>query len=174
MPSGTSGRVWSTCLVSWFSDVLMSSFLNFKGTHSPTVGFPRVTRARILDFVCLFFQTSFLTAIKPKSSQNESSQTTENHKKLQKKLTETHPQWGPVKKLSLAGAKPLKLTTFTTLSTVFAKAQSFQSRAKMEAKMYSSGTQNHEKPATQAPQKTLNKKKPRKVGPGPYLMLKTD
>ena len=118
-----------------------------------------------------FFQTSFLTAIKPKSSQNESSQTAKNHKKMQKKVTETHPQSGPVKRLSLAGAKPLKLTTLTTLSAVFPKAQSSQSRAKMEAKMKSSGTQNHEKSATRAPQKNI-KKKPRKVGPGLHFGAK--
>ena len=47
VPSGTSGRVWYTCLVSWFSDVLMSSFLSLIGTHSPTVGFPFVARALI-------------------------------------------------------------------------------------------------------------------------------
>ena len=75
-----------------------------------------------------------------------------------KKITETHPQSGPVKRLSLAGAKPLKLTTFTTLSAVFPKAQSSQSKAKMEAKMGSSGTQNHEKSKTRAPQKTLKHK----------------
>jgi hypothetical protein len=114
---------------------------------------------------CVFFQTSFLTAIKPKSSQNGSSQTTKNHKKLQEKVTETHPQSGPVKRLSLAGAKPLKLTTLTTLSAVFPKAQSSQSGAKMEAKMTSSGTQNHEKSKTRAPQKTL-KKKPTKSWTG--------
>jgi hypothetical protein len=99
-----------------------------------------------------------LTAIKPKSSQNESFQTAKNHKKLKKKVTETYPQSGPEKRVSLAGAKPLKLTTFTTLSAVFPKAQSSQSRAKMEAKMKSSGTQNHEKSATRAPQKTQQKK----------------
>ena len=77
---------------------------------------------------------------------------------MQKKVTETHLQSGPVKKLSLAGAKPLKLTTFTTLSAVFPKAQSSQSGAKMEGKMKALGTQNHEKPAARAPQKTLEKK----------------
>ena len=77
---------------------------------------------------------------------------------MKKKVTETHPQSGPEKRLSLARAKPLKLTTLTTLSAVFPKAQSSQSRAKMEAKMRSSGTQNHEKSATRAPQKTLKKK----------------
>ena len=77
---------------------------------------------------------------------------------MQKKVTETHPQSGLVKKLSLAGTKPLKLTTITTLSTVFPKAQSSQTRAKMEAKMKSSGTQKHEKPATRAPQKKLKNK----------------
>ena len=46
-----------------------------------------------------------------------------------------HPQLRPEKRISLAGAKPLKLTTLTTLSAVFPKAQSSQSRAKMEAKM---------------------------------------
>ena len=77
---------------------------------------------------------------------------------MQKKVTKIHLQSGHVKRLSLAGAKPLKLTTLTTLSAVFPKAQSSQSRAKMEAKMKSSGTQNHEKSATWAPQKTLKKK----------------
>ena len=79
-------------------------------------------------------------------------------KKCKKNVTETHPQLGPVKRLSLAGAKPLKLTTLTTLSAVFPKAQSSQSRAKMEAKMGSKRNQNHEKSATRAPQKTLKKK----------------
>ena len=92
---------------------------------------------------------------------------------MQKKATETHPQSGPVKRLSLAGAKPLKLTTFTTLSAVFPKAQSSQSRAKMEAKMKSSGTRNHEKPATRAPQKTL-KKNHEKLDRVPIFMPKTD
>ena len=77
---------------------------------------------------------------------------------MKKKVTETHPQSGPEKRLSLARAKPLKLTTLTTLSAVFPKAQTSQSRAKMKAKMRSSGTQNHEKHATRAPQKTLTKK----------------
>jgi len=92
------------------------------------------------SFFVFFFQIPFLTAIKPKSSQNGSSQTAKNHKKLPKKVTATHPQSGPVKRLSLAGAKPLKLTTLTTLSAVFPKAQSSQSRAKMKSKMKSSGT----------------------------------
>ena len=92
-------------------------------------------------------------------------------KKCKKTVTETHPQSGPVKRLSLAGAKPLKLTTITTLSAVFPKAQRSQSRAKMEAKMKSSGIQNHEKPATRAPQKT-QKNKSRKVGPGLHFSAK--
>ena len=125
----------------------------------------RGSRSSFSSFFASFFQTSFLTAIKPKSSQNGSSQTAKNHKKLQKKVTETHPQSGPVKRLSLAGAKPLKLTTLTTLSAVFPKAQSSQSRAKMEAKLKSSGTQNHEKSKTRAPQKTL-KNKPTKSWTG--------
>ena len=77
---------------------------------------------------------------------------------MYKKVTETHPQSGPVKKLSLAGAKPPKLTTLTTLSAVFPKAQSSQSRAKMEAKMGSGGTRNHQKSATRALQKNTKKK----------------
>ena len=104
-----------------------------------------------------------MTAIKPKSSQNGNSQTAKNHKKLKKKVTETHPQSGPVKRLSLVGAKPLKLTTLTTLSAVFPKAQSSQSKAKMEAKMKSSGTQNHEKSKTRAPQKAPTKKNDEKL-----------
>ena len=68
------------------------------------------------------------------------------------------PRSEHVKRINLARAKPPKLTTLTTLSAVFPKAQSSQSRAKMEAKMKSSGTQNHEKSATRAPQKTLKKK----------------
>ena len=41
----------------------------------------------------------------------------------------------------------------------------------MEPKMWFSGIQNHEKPATRAPQKPL-KKRPRKVGPGPHFDAK--
>ena len=136
-----------------------------------------VTRAPLLTpFLCFFFffQTSFLTAIEPKSSRNENSQTATNHKTNAKKVTETHPQSGPVKRLSLAGAKPLKLTTLTTLSAVFPKAQSSQSRAKMEAKMGSSGTRNHEKSATRAPQKTLTKKAHEKLDRVTILVPKTD
>ena len=125
----------------------------------------RGSHSSFYSFFVSFFQTSFLTAIKPKSSQNWSSQTAKNHKKLQKNVTATHPQSGPVKRLSLAGAKALKLTTLTTLSAVFPKAQSSQSRAKMEAKMASSGTHNHENSATRAPQKTL-KTKPTKSWTG--------
>ena len=77
---------------------------------------------------------------------------------MQQLIIETHPQSKPAKRLSPTGAKPLKLTTLTTLSAVFPKAQSSQSRAKMEAEMGSSGTQNHEKSATRAHQKTLKKK----------------
>ena len=77
---------------------------------------------------------------------------------MQKKVTETHPQSGPVKRLSLTGAKPLKLTTLTTLSAVFPEAQSSQIKAKMEAKIGPAGTQNHEKSAKRAPRKTLTKK----------------
>ena len=93
-----------------------------------------------------------MTAIKPKSSQNESSQTAKNHKKLKKEVTETYPQSGPEKRLSLTGAKPLKLTSVTTLSAVSPKAQTSQSEAKKEAEIDASGTQN----------KNQQKHKPRK------------
>jgi len=146
VPLGSSGVFDPpVCLVFFF----------LKGPTAPLTVLPVKPACLFLRFFCDFFQTSFFTAIKPKSSQNESSQKAKNHTKMQKKVTETHPQSGLVKRLSLAGAKPLKLTTLTTLSAVFLKAQSSQSRAKMEAKMGSAGTQNHEKPATRAPQKTL-------------------
>ena len=92
-------------------------------------------------------------------------------KKMQKNGHRNSPTIRTCKKLSLAGAKPLKLTTLTTLSAVFPKAQSSQSRAKMEAKMVPAGTQNHEKSSKRAPQKTLTKK-PRKVRPGPHFYAK--
>ena len=75
-----------------------------------------------------------------------------------KKCHRNAPTVRTCKKTQSGKAKPLKLTTFTTLSAVFPKAQSSQSRAKMEAKMKSSGTQNHEKPATRALQKNTKKK----------------
>ena len=93
---------------------------------------------------------------------------------MHKKVTETHPQSGPVKRLSLAGAKPLKLTTITTLAAVFPKAQNSQSRAKMEAKMRSAGTQNHEQSSKRAPQKTLTKKTTKRLDRVPIWMLKTE
>ena len=43
--------------------------------------------------------------------------------KNSKHVTEMHPQSGHVKRISLAGAKPPKLTTLTTCSAVFPKAQ---------------------------------------------------
>ena len=91
---------------------------------------------------------------------------------MQKPIIKTHPQSRPAKRLSLAGAKPLKLTTLTTLSAVFPKAQSSQSRAKTEAKMGSLGPQNHKKTKTRAPQKTL-KNKPTESGTrSPFLCQK--
>ena len=62
---------------------------------------------------------------------------------MQKKVTETHPQSGLVKRLSLAAAKPLKFTTLTTLSAVFPKAQSSQSRAKMAPKIMKNLPREH-------------------------------
>ena len=119
-------------LVFWCSDVLFSC--SWRGPQPRGRFSPRGPRSSFYSFFVSFFQTSFLTAIEPKSSQNWSSQTAKNHKKLQKKVTETHPQSGLVKRLGLAGAKPLKLTTLTTLSAVFPKAQSSQSRAKKTPK----------------------------------------
>ena len=141
-----------------FPGFLMSWCLVFLGPQPRGRFSPHGLCSSFYSFFVSFFQTSFLTAIKPKSSQNGSSQTTKNHKKLKKKVTETHPQSGPVKRLSLAGAKPLKLTTLTTLSAVFPKGQSSQSWANMEAKMGSLGTQNHKKSKTPAPPKTLQNK----------------
>ena len=94
------------------------------------------------------------------------------HKNLQKKHPRNAPTAKTCKKVPLGGVKPLKLTTITTLSAVFPKAQSSQSRAKMEAKMKSSGTQNHEKSKTRAPQKTL-KKKPTKSWTGSPFWCQT-
>ncbi len=109
-------------------------FLFFKGPTAQRTVFIAWPVNLFLLLFCVFFSDLLFDRITPKSSQNGSSQTAKNHKKLQKKVTETHPQSGPVKRLSLAGAKPLKLTTLTTLSAVFPKAQSSQSRAKMERK----------------------------------------
>ena len=65
VPSGSSGRVWSTCLVFWSSDV---PFLSFKGTHSPTVGFLRKTRVPFFTpFLCRFFRPPFLQRLSPKT-----------------------------------------------------------------------------------------------------------
>ena len=71
---------------------------------------------------------------------------------MKQKVTETHPQSGPVKRPSLAGAKPLKLTTLTTLSAVFPKAQRSQSEAKKEAEIEASP-----KPTQIGNKRTLNK-----------------
>ena len=75
---------------------------------------------------------------------------------MQNKVTETHPQSGPVKRLSLAGAKPLKLTTLTKLSAVFPGAQKSQSEGKKAAEIEASGTQNRQKGRTnEHPQKQI-------------------
>ena len=62
------GRVWSPCLVFWFSDVLMSCFLLLDGTHSPTVGFPCKTHVPLFTFfLCLFFRPPFWQRLNPKA-----------------------------------------------------------------------------------------------------------
>ena len=65
VPSGSSGRVWSTCLVFRKYDV---PFLRLEGTHSPTVGFHRVNRAPMFTiFLCFFFRPSFWQRLIPKA-----------------------------------------------------------------------------------------------------------
>ena len=49
---------------------------------------------------------------------------------------------------SLEEVSPLQLTSFTTLSTVFAKAQSFQSKAKKKANIASQCIPNHDSSKT--------------------------
>ena len=73
-------------------------------------------------------------------------------------IIETPPQPRPAKKLSLAGAKHLKLTTIIKLLAVFPKDQRSQSEARQIAEMEASGTQNNQKTEKQAPQKTVRNK----------------
>ena len=82
MPLGTSGRVWSVCLVSWCSDDLFCC--SWKGPQPRGRFASRDSHSFFYIFICAFFQTSFLTAINPKTSQNGNSQTAKTHKKLQK------------------------------------------------------------------------------------------
>ena len=61
-------------------------------------------------------------------------------------------------RLRLGGVKPLKLITFTNLSSVFPKAQSSQSEAKKRAEIEASDTQNQQKSQKRAPQQTIKNK----------------
>ena len=70
-------------------------------------------------------------------------------------ITETHPEPRPAKRLRLEAVNPVKFTTITTLSAVYPKAQSFQSKAKKEAEMEARGNQNQLKYEKRAPQKTI-------------------
>merc|ERR1711966_171060 len=54
------------------------------GPTAPLSFAPPGSRDPFYSFFVSFFQTSFWTAIKPKSSQNESSQTAKKYKKLKK------------------------------------------------------------------------------------------
>ena len=85
VPLGTPGRVWSP---SWFLGFLMFwclVFLFFNGPTSQLTFFLAWPAPLFLLLFRAFFQTSFLTAIKQKSSQNKNSQTAEKQQKLQKK-----------------------------------------------------------------------------------------
>ena len=128
-----------------------------KGPTAPLTFFTAWLAFPFLLLFVSFFQTSFLTAIKPESSSNESSQTAKNHEKMRKSHRNT-PKVRTCKKSQSGKGQTSEIDNLTTLSAVFPKAQSSQSRAKMEAKMGSSGNQNHEKSATRAPQKTLKRK----------------
>ena len=122
-------------------------------------------RSPFHTFFCIGFQTSFSTRSEPEKAQNGNPKQQQIKQIGKKIIIETHPQPRAAKRLRLGGVKPLKLTTITTLSAVFPKAQRSQSRARMEAEVRYAGTQNHEKPATRAPQKTL-KEKPTKSWTG--------
>ena len=81
------GRVWSPCLVFWFSDVLMSCFLLLKGTHSPTDVFHRVARVPLFTpFLCLFFRPPFWQRLNPKALNMRAPK----HLKIIKKCKKSH------------------------------------------------------------------------------------
>ena len=96
-------------------------------------------------FFCIGFQTCFSTRSEPEKAQNGNPKQQQTKQIGNKIIIETHPQPRAAKRLRLGGVKPLKLTTLTTLSTVFPKAQRSQSEAKKEAEIEASGTQNRQK-----------------------------
>ena len=113
-----------------FSDVLVSCFLVLKGPTSRGRFSLRGSRSPFHTFFCIGFQTSFSTQSDPQKAQNRDPKQQQIIKIGKKIIIETHPQPRPAKRLRLGGIKPLKLTTLTTLSAVFPKARSSQSRAK--------------------------------------------
>ena len=92
---------------------------------------------------------------------------------MQKKVTETHPLSGLVKKTQTGRGQTSEIDNLYNTFSCFPEAQSSQSRANMEAEMGSAGTQNHDKSAKRAPQKTLTKKH-EKLDRVSILMLKTE
>ena len=109
----------------------------------------------------LFFAPVVRPAFQHEASLKKPRTGTRNSEKSSKSakiIIETHPQPKAEKKLRLGGVKPLKLTTITTLSAVFPKAQRSQSEAKKGTKIEASGTHNDEKSGKRAPQKTMKNK----------------
>ena len=108
-------------------------------SHGPVLRGPQSDRqftriAFLVHFSCLFSEPHLLTTLGTKRPQDGSLETAPNHNTSAKLIIETHPQPRTTKRLHLGGVKPLKLTTFTTLSAVFPQAQGFQNKIKREPK----------------------------------------
>ena len=96
-------------------------------------------------FFCIGFQTCFSTRSEAEKAQNRNPQQQQTKQIGNTIIIETHPHPRAAKRLRPGRVKPLKLTTITTLSVVFPKAQRFQNEAKKEAEIEVSGTQNRRK-----------------------------
>ena len=104
------------------------------------------------------FSDLLFNADQPSKSPELRPETANNHENLIKIIIETRPQPRAEKRFRLGGVKPLKLTTITTLSAVFPKAQRSQSEAKKEAEIEASGTQNRQKSTKRPPSQTVKNK----------------
>ena len=88
----------------------------------------------------LIFRLPFQHGAILSRTQNRDPKQQKKHRNQQKDDHPNEPVAKPCKKALSGGLKPLKLTTIKTLSAVFPKAQSSQSKAKQEAEMEASDT----------------------------------
>ena len=133
-------------------DLLNEKILQVLPNMASTSGEGSDLRSPFDAFLLHCFPDLLFNAEQPLKSPEPGPETATNHRDRQKNIIETHPQPRAEKNLRLGRVEPLKLTTFTTISTVFPETQRSQSEAKKN-EIEASGTQHHQQPGKQNPEK---------------------